>query len=218
MTKQEILLSEYIIAMTSEEVFSVAKLAWVNAERLHEAALLLNENGYIEQAYNNLFIACEEYFKAKSFDSIAYVKKKGEALNEAALKEFVLNFYKHEWKFREAFFDAEMNILNITYKVEDGFDDTEIQNNLHKEMQETFKFLNELNPYNKKNNSLYIGFSKDKHTTSIPQQVINKDIIEKFFMVCFYVQMTYRVSDTPSGDLSFYLKWSGKDFTDLIKK
>ena len=132
MAKNKIFPLEYIKTMTWEESFSLAKAAWNNAERLHNAAILLSKNGYTEQAYNNLFIACEEYFKAKSFDGIAYVKMKGISLNEETLVKFVDNVGYHEWKFDEAFMDAELNIDNVTIKVEEGTDDTEIQENLHK--------------------------------------------------------------------------------------
>jgi AbiV family abortive infection protein len=217
MGKQIIFPVEYVKSMTWEEAFAMAKFAWNNAERLHYAAIVLHEKGYTEQAYNNLFIACEEYFKAKSFDGIAYVKMKGEPVKEEALKEFCEKSGDHKWKFREAFFDAEMNIPNITLKVEDGIDDTEIQENLHKEMQETFDFLNTLNPYDKKNNSLYIGYCKDRGAAIVPQQEISKEIVERFFKICFYIQMTYRVDqDNPSGEFSNYLKWSGKEFKDFI--
>lgn len=221
MAKLEIFPIEYIKRITWEEAFDIAKLAWGNAERLHEAARLLYNNGFIEQAYNKLFIACEEYFKARSFDGIANVKRRGESLDEQTLQEFVSKIGRHEWKFSEVFFDAEMNIGNITLKVEDGVDDTEIQDALHKKMQETFDFLNKQFPYSKKNNSLYVGYDKVTKQVNVPQKEINKDIVQNFLQVCFYVQMVCRVdinNQFPSGEVSLYLKWSGKDFTDLIKK
>ncbi len=220
MPRQEIFPADFIRSMTWPESFELAKQAWTNAERLHNAAILLYSNGYTEQAYNNLFIACEEYFKARSFDGIANIKEKGEPLNEDALKEFVDKAGDHRWKFREAFFDAEMNIPNVTYKVKPGFDDTELQAGLHKEMEETFAFLDALNPYDKKNNSLYIGYNKAKKSVVVPQNEITKEIVERFFKVCFYIQMDCRVdikNNVPSSELSLYLKWSGKEFKDILK-
>ena len=221
MPKQPIFPKEFIQTMTWQESFDLAKAAWINAERLHYAAIALYEKDYFEQAYNNLFIACEEYYKGKTFDAIANVKKKGKGLNDEVLEEFVDKAGDHKWKFREAFFDAEMNIPNVTLKVEEGFDDTEIQESLHKEMQETFDYLNNLNPYDKKNNSLYVGYNKTKESLTIPQKEIEKEMVNRFFKICFYIQMDCRVdikSNIPFGEVSGFLKWSGNDFLDLVKK
>ena len=88
--KNEIFSFEYLKTLSWEETFSLAKFSWNNAERLFHAAILLQKNKFIEQGYNNLFIACEEYYKAHSFDGMAYVKLKGIPLNEEVLH---LHFY-----------------------------------------------------------------------------------------------------------------------------
>lgn len=205
---------DFILNLTWDETFKVAKECWNNAQRLHHSALLLSENDFVEQAYNNLFIACEEYYKAKTFEGISYIKMQGNPLNDGNLKTFINKAGNHQWKFREVFSDAQYNIPNISIKTSGSFDDSEIQENLHKDMENTFKLLDQLNPYDKKNNSLYVGYNSNTKSLSVPKLLITKDLVQKLSEITFYVQMTCNVDEDakePSGDVGFYLKWCKLD-------
>lgn len=201
---------QLILKMSWEDAFNVAKKCFTNAERLSTVADILLDAKYYEQSFNNLFIASEEYFKAKSFNGISFIKQQKGKLKESRLEEFVNMCSKHEWKFKEAFLDAQENIPNITFVVPDDIDDTEIQQNLHLTMESIFEDIDKINPFGQKNNSLYVGYDHNSNLILSPQEIITRELVEKFSQVCFYIKMNCGIqkdSSNPSGNVGLILKW-----------
>lgn len=209
MGKNGLFTEKVIQEMSWQNAFAVSKFCSENAKRLHHSAKLLQKENFIEQAFNNLFIACEEYYKAKNFETIASIKFRNGKLKVNKLKEFIQNFGIHKFKFNKAFEEGEMNIPNVSIKTREGFDDTNIQKDLQNDMKKTFEIIEKVNPFNTKNNSLYIGFDNQKKKVIIPQEIISTDLLDSMMRVCFYIQISCQVSpyDTPSGELGGIMEW-----------
>ena len=69
MNKWQELQCEHIVNMNWRETHEVAKKCFVNADRLFKSSGLLLQNDFIEQAYNNIYISSEEFYKAKIFET-----------------------------------------------------------------------------------------------------------------------------------------------------
>lgn len=196
--------------MSWEELFEIAKICTVNANRLHDSAKLLYKNKFTEHAFNNLYISCEEYYKAKSFETIAFIKFQNGKLRTDKLNEFIKGFGSHKFKFQEAFIKSEFNIENVTIKSTLGIDDNQIQMSLRKRIAKTFARIKEIDSSTTKNNALYVGYDCQKNTVLIPEKLISVELVEDLMVVCFLIKINHTVfidSKIPSGELTLIMEW-----------
>jgi AbiV family abortive infection protein len=201
---------EHIVNMNWKETHEVAKKCFVNADRLFESSGLLLQNNFIEQAYNNIYISLEEFYKAKIFETISYIKFSNQNFKQQLLKEFVKSYLNHKIKFNEIFDKTQLNLNNVSIKTNENIDDTEIQNNFQKEINQIFKNLEQSNFYNLKNNSLYVSYNSTSKEFTSPQQLITKNFVTNALKMCFLVKLYCNInleSDKPSIGVEQLLDW-----------
>lgn len=209
MSKMNLFTEETINELSWEETFDIAKSCAHNAEELHQSGLLLYKNEFQVQAFNYWFIACEEYYKAINFESIAFIKMQSTSLKEDKLRTFVKKFGDHRFKIQTIFNKTKINIPNFSIKTKEGIDDRLIQDELQKDILEIFTKMEKLDAFVIKNNSLYVGYDNEKELVSIPQKTVSSELIEDMKNVCFYVKQHCQISknDIPTGVVEMIIEW-----------